>query len=73
MSIAELGNAEWRKAACSGQANGGCVEIAGNLRGITGIRDSLCPQDGLHVTSKAAFAAFVADAKVGYYDMDRPA
>jgi len=73
MSSAELGNAEWHKAACSGQANGGCVEIAGNLRGVTGIRDSLCPQDDPHVTSKEAFAAFLTDAKAGYYDMDRPA
>jgi Domain of unknown function (DUF397) len=73
MSIAELGNAEWRKAARSGQANGGCVEIACNLQGVTGIRDSLRSQDGPHVTSKAAFAAFLADAKAGYYDTDRTA
>lgn len=73
MSSADPGNAEWRKAARSGQANGGCVEIASNLRGGTGIRDSLRPQDGAHVTSKVAFAAFLADAKVGYYDMGYPA
>ena len=66
-------HAQWRKAVRSNGANTGCVEIAGNLRGIIGIRDSLRPQDGAHVTSKAAFAAFLADAKAGYYDVDRPA
>jgi len=73
MSTADLTNARWRKAARSTSGNGGCVEIAGNQRGVTGIRDSLCPQDGPHVTPKAAFAAFPADAKAGYYDVDRPA
>jgi Domain of unknown function (DUF397) len=73
MNTADLSRARWRKAERSGQANGGCVEIAGNLRGVTGIRDSLRPQDGVHVASKAAFASFLADAKAGYYDMERPA
>jgi hypothetical protein len=73
MSTADLDNAHWRKAARSTSGNGGCVEIAGNLRGVTAIRDSVRPQDGAHVTSKAAFAAFLAGAKAGYYDTDRPA
>jgi len=73
MSAADLSNAHWRKAMHSAQGNGGCVEIAGNLPGLTGIRDSLRPQDVPHVTSKAAFATFLADTKVGYYDMDLPA
>ncbi len=67
-----LVSAEWRKAARSAQGNGGCVEIAGDLRDVTGIRDSARPQDGAHVTSKAAFAAFLAAAKAGHYDLDRP-
>jgi hypothetical protein len=68
-----LVHAQWRKAIRSNGANTGCVEIAGNLRDVTGIRDSLRPQDGAHVTTKAAFATFLADAKAGYYDMNRPA
>ncbi len=67
-----LVHAQWRKAACSNGANTGCVEIAGDLRDVTGIRDSARPQDGAHVTSKAAFAAFLAAAKAGHYDLDRP-
>lgn len=71
MSTADLSSAHWRKAARSGPANGGCVEIASNLRGVVAIRDSARPQDGAHVTSKAGFAVFLVDAKTGYYDMDR--
>ena len=60
----------WRKARRSGAENGGCVEIAGGLAGLTGIRDSHRPRDGAHFVSTAAFAAFLADAKAGAYDMD---
>jgi len=56
MRTDEMNDAHWCKAARSAQGNGGCVEIAGSLR---------------HVTSKTAFAAFFADVKAGYYDMDR--
>jgi hypothetical protein len=62
--------ATWRKARCSGAENGGCVEIAGGVAGLTGIRDSRRPCDGAHFVSAAAFAAFLADAKVGAYDME---
>ena len=73
MSTADLANAHWRKAVRSTSGNGGCVEIAGNLVYVTAIRDSLRPQHGPHITSKAAFAVFLAGAKTGYYDMDNPA
>ena len=61
--------ATWRKARRSGAENGGCVEIAGGLPGIAGIRDSCCPHEGAHFVTTAAFAAFLADAKAGAYDM----
>lgn len=64
----DLSHAAWRKAARSGSGNGGCVEVAGNLPGVTAIRDSKRPEDGAHVVPKAAFAAFLADAKAGRYD-----
>jgi hypothetical protein len=65
-----LPGAQWRKARRSGAENGGCVEIAGGLGGHTGIRDSRRPRDGVHRLSAAAFAAFLADAKAGAYDME---
>jgi hypothetical protein len=64
----DLSRAIWRKATRSGTGNGGCVEIAGNLPGVTAIRDSKRPEDGAHVVDRAAFATFLADAKVGRYD-----
>jgi hypothetical protein len=68
--MTDLSAADWRKATAS-QNNGGCVEIAANLPGVIAIRDSKRPGAGAHVLSRAAFAAFVADAKAGAYDLDR--
>lgn len=67
--MTDLSNAIWRKAARSGSANGGCVEIAANLPDVTAIRDSKRPQDGAHVVDRPAFAAFLADLKAGRYDL----
>jgi|GEM_PF-1142291 len=59
----------WRKASRSG--NGGCVEAAytpgGRSAGL--LRDSRRPQDGYLATN--AFAAFIADVKLGRYDLPR--
>jgi hypothetical protein len=66
--MTDLSRAQWRKATRSGDSNGGCVEIAGNLPGVIAIRDSKRPEDGAHVIERAAFAAFLADIKTGCYD-----
>jgi Domain of unknown function (DUF397) len=66
--MTDLSRAEWRKAARSTSGNGGCVEIAGNLPGVTAIRDSKRPEGGAHVIKREAFAAFLADIKDGRYD-----
>jgi hypothetical protein len=64
----DLSRAAWRKASRS-TANGGCVEIAANLPGVIAIRDSQRPEGGSHVVGRAAFAAFLADARTGRYDI----
>jgi hypothetical protein len=64
----DLSRAMWRKATLSSQ-NGGCVEIAANLPDVVAVRDSKRPEGGAHVVGRAAFAAFLADAKVGRYDL----
>jgi len=69
-TVQELPRATWRKARRSGAENGGCVEIAGGLSGLAGIRDSCRPNEGEHFVSTAAFAAFLADAKAGVYDIE---
>jgi hypothetical protein len=64
----DLSRAIWRKASLS-TTNGGCVEIASNLDDIVAVRDSKRPEGGAHVVGRAAFAAFLADAKIGRYDL----
>ena len=65
--MTDLSRAIWRKARRSSH-NGGCVEIAANLPGVTALRDSKRPEDGAHVVRRAAFAEFLADVKGGRYD-----
>jgi hypothetical protein len=64
----DLSQAVWRKARRSSH-NGGCVEIAANLTGVTAVRDSKNPEGGAHVVDRGAFAAFLADVKDGRYDI----
>jgi len=69
--MTDLSHAVWRKARLS-QHNGGCVEVAA-LDGVVAIRDSKRPEGGVHVVSRDAFAAFLADAKSGRFDLERTA
>jgi hypothetical protein len=64
----DLSRATWRKASRSSQ-NGGCVEIAANLSDVIAVRDSKRPEGGAHLVDRAAFAAFLTDAKAGRYDL----
>jgi hypothetical protein len=66
--MTDLSRAIWRKARRSAH-NGGCVEVAANLRGVTAVRDSKTPQGGAHVVRTDAFAAFLTDVKGGRYDL----
>jgi hypothetical protein len=66
--MTDLTRAAWRKASGS-QNNGGCVEVAANLGDVIAVRDSKRPEGGAHVVGRAAFAAFLADAKAGRYDL----
>jgi hypothetical protein len=67
--MTDLSQAAWRKASMSSQ-NGGCVEVAANLSGVTAIRDSKRPDDGAHVVGRAAFTAFLADLKAGRFEIE---
>ena len=66
--MSDLSQAIWRKASLSAQ-NGGCVEIAANLPGITAVRDSKRPEGGAHVVDRDAFARFLVDVQGGRYDI----
>ena len=63
----DLSRAIWVKARASAH-NGGCVEIAANLTGVTAIRDSKRPEGGAHVIGRDSFAEFLADVRKGRYD-----
>jgi hypothetical protein len=67
--MTDLSGAIWRKARCSAH-NGGCVEIAANLPGVTALRDSKRPEDGAHVIGRDSFSDFLAEAKAGRYDLE---
>jgi hypothetical protein len=66
--MTDLSHAVWRKARRS-QHNGGCVEVA-NLDEVVAVRDSKRPEGGAHVVGRAEFAAFLADAKTGRFDIE---
>jgi hypothetical protein len=66
--VIDLSQAIWRKAALSAH-NGGCVEVAANLPGVTAVRDSKRPEGGAHVIDRSAFNAFLVDVQGGRYDI----
>jgi hypothetical protein len=66
--VIDLSQAVWRKASRSAH-NGGCVEVAANLPGVTAVRDSKRPDGGAHVIDRSAFTAFLLDVQGGRYDI----
>ncbi|SCF43971.1 DUF397 domain-containing protein [Micromonospora saelicesensis] len=56
----DLTNATWRKSRRSGSSGGNCVEVADNLPGIVGVRDSKDPAGPALTFGPAAWRAFVA-------------
>ncbi|MGI5151062.1 DUF397 domain-containing protein [Plantactinospora sp. CA-294935] len=55
----ELTGAVWRKSTRSGNNGGDCVEVARNLPGMVGVRDSKDPQGPALVFGSAAWRGFV--------------
>lgn len=56
----DLTGAHWHKSTRSGSNQGACVEVAGNLAGIVGVRDSTDPTGPALVFGPTAWRAFVA-------------
>ncbi|MCG5469196.1 DUF397 domain-containing protein [Micromonospora sp. LAH09] len=59
----ELIGAQWRKSTRSSGNGGDCVEVADNLPGTVGVRDSKDPAGPALVFGSAAWQAFVVMAK----------
>ncbi|MEU7847367.1 DUF397 domain-containing protein [Micromonospora parva] len=56
----DLTNATWRKSRRSGSSGGNCVEVADNLPGVVGVRDSKDPAGPALTFGPAAWRAFIA-------------
>ncbi|MET7865750.1 DUF397 domain-containing protein [Micromonospora taraxaci] len=61
--MTDLAGATWRKSTRSGGSGGNCVEVADNLPGVVGVRDSKDPARAALVFATATWAAFVDSVK----------
>ena len=62
----DLAGAVWRKSTRSGGSGGDCVEVAGNLPGVVGVRDSKDVAGPALVFAPLAWSAFVSTVKTGH-------
>ncbi|MFI5495941.1 DUF397 domain-containing protein [Actinoplanes sp. NPDC051859] len=65
--MSDFTGAAWRKSTRSG-ANGDCVEVADNLPGVVGVRDSKNPAGPALAFAPATWSTFVVDVKAGSFD-----
>ncbi|MBG6100365.1 DUF397 domain-containing protein [Micromonospora vinacea] len=61
--MTDLAGATWRKSTRSGGSGGDCVEVADNLPGVVGVRDSKDPTGPTLTFAPATWAAFVSGVK----------
>ncbi|MBM0234562.1 DUF397 domain-containing protein [Micromonospora sp. STR1_7] len=61
--MTDLAGASWRKSTRSGGSGGDCVEVADNLPGVVGVRDSKDPTGPALAFVPAAWAAFVGGVR----------
>ncbi|MFG3704381.1 DUF397 domain-containing protein [Micromonospora sp. NPDC047670] len=59
--MADLTGAVWRKSTRSSSNGGDCVEVADNLPGVVGVRDSKDPAGPALLFTPTAWRAFVAE------------
>ncbi|MCN0179377.1 DUF397 domain-containing protein [Salinispora arenicola] len=59
----DLTGARWRKSTKSGGNGGNCLEVADNLSGVVGVRDSKDPHGPTLAFGPAAWRAFVGFAR----------
>lgn len=64
----DLTRAKWRKSTRSG-SSGNCVEVADNLPGVIGVRDSKDPAGPALIFTPEEWAAFVGGVKDGEFDL----
>jgi len=67
--MADLTGAVWRKSRRSGNGGSDCVEVAKNLPGVVGMRDSKDRSGPVLAFGSEAWAAFVDGVKRGEFDL----
>lgn len=67
--MAELTDAVWRKSTRSNNGGSDCVEVARNLPGVVGIRDSKDPTGPALAVAPDTWRSFLADVKNGTHDL----
>jgi hypothetical protein len=66
--MAELTGAVWRKSTRSDNGGASCVEVAKNLPGVVGVRDSKDRSGPVLAFTPEQWAAFVGGVKDGEFD-----
>lgn len=61
--MTDLTGARWRKSTRSGDNGGACVEVADNLPGVVGLRDSKDPTGPVLTFAPAPWTAFLTALK----------
>lgn len=67
--MAELTGAHWRKSTRSDNGGSTCVEVARDLPGVVGIRDSKDPSGPALAVTPDTWRSFLADVKHNAHDL----
>jgi hypothetical protein len=67
--MADLSGAIWRKSTRSGNGGNSCVEVAKNLPGVVGVRDTKDRSGPALVFGPEAWTGFLAGVKDGEFDL----
>ncbi|MFC4584505.1 DUF397 domain-containing protein [Sphaerisporangium corydalis] len=64
----DLSQATWKKSSRSADNGGNCVEVASNLPGVIGVRDSKNPTGPALVLSPGEWSTFLCGVKHAEFD-----
>ena len=67
--MADLSGAVWRKSVRSNNGGSSCVEVARNLPGVVGVRDSKDRSGPALAFTPVQWAAFLTGLREGHYDL----
>ena len=65
----DLSKAAWRKSSRSGDSGGNCVEVAANLHGVVGVRDSKNTAQPALIFGSGEWSRFLGGIKDGEFGL----